>query len=82
MRNVVRATALVALLIGMLPAAGVIAVEPPGMEVSEAVHHDVSMPLSGAAPSSPTAHQFTKNINRFAMAAPPMPSTPAILAPM
>jgi hypothetical protein len=60
MRKVVRAAAVVALLVAMLPAAGAIAVEPPGMEVSAAVRHDVSMPLRGMAPASPTAHQLTE----------------------
>ena len=60
MRKALRAAAGVALLVTLLPAAGVIAVEPPGMEVSEAVRHDVSMPLRGLAPASPTARQMTE----------------------
>jgi hypothetical protein len=60
MRTVVRVLALLALLVAMLPTAAVSAVEPPGMEVSAAVRHDVSMPLRGAAPLSPTAHQDTE----------------------
>jgi hypothetical protein len=48
-------------LVGILPGATAIAKSSsPRADVSAAVHHDVSPPLRGMAPASPTAHRLTE----------------------